>query len=476
MSDHLIQRYLSGSATADELQEVERLLRTDRAFARSLVEFAGMDAALKEILAVETELIRLRRRRPVSQFVAPLVPWIAAAALLIVVIGGGYALAPKKSPSVAVEPTPPPIVQPPRPAEPPRRPSIAPEPERIPEPTPPAAEEFRPPEIPPAPEPPAPEPPPAPKKVESAVAVAEIETCSGDVTVDARPAAPGLAVRSDQNVATGRKSSAVLTLGNGTRLRLGTHTTLVKLGDVIELRSGTLSLDVKKPLAVRTPSSTIAVLGTRFNVAVRPEGTQVAVEEGRVRLSNLEGRSIELSAGTFASSADLHTYREVPRIVEDHEKSMAWSFCDWGAPAEWILSTDRPYRGNGSFRLAYEPRPTDPRPYCQFRLPIKLDRAHRVLRFYMRAAEGEKDSQWWVQLQDKDNDVWNVGAGKLSELDEGWNKMSLPILAEPKLAWKGGDGTYDPDAVQHLYFSLANAKGTVFTDDWTLLEIVPGDK
>jgi transmembrane sensor len=54
--------------------------------------------------------------------------------------------------------------------------------------------------------------------------------------------------------------------------------------------------DAQRPFRVRTRDALIKVLGTRFNVASRTSGTQIAVLEGRVQVSHADGDDGEVAA------------------------------------------------------------------------------------------------------------------------------------------------------------------------------------
>ncbi len=70
----------------------------------------------------------------------------------------------------------------------------------------------------------------------------------------------------------------------------------------LHLRYGSLSASVRRqptdrPMLVHTPSADLEVLGTQFNVVALPEATQLAVNEGRVRLKRLsDGKEVDVPA------------------------------------------------------------------------------------------------------------------------------------------------------------------------------------
>jgi ferric-dicitrate binding protein FerR (iron transport regulator) len=81
--DELLERFLSGEATADETVELQKLLRADAGNRRRLVDAFLLDVQLFKALACAAPAsppIQTKWRRVAS--------WIAAAAVLLVTIGG----------------------------------------------------------------------------------------------------------------------------------------------------------------------------------------------------------------------------------------------------------------------------------------------------------------------------------------------------------------------------------------------------
>lgn len=94
------------------------------------------------------------------------------------------------------------------------------------------------------------------------------------------------------------------TLPDGSQVWLAENTTLEYAADFKENRSVVLegeaffevTKDAEHPFTVATEFGNIEVLGTAFNVATQPTGTEVSVDHGRVAVSNEKG-SVELTIG-----------------------------------------------------------------------------------------------------------------------------------------------------------------------------------
>ncbi len=114
----------------------------------------------------------------------------------------------------------------------------------------------------------------------------------------------------------GAGSRAVLLYPDGTRLELGGETLLDRVeegeaGKRVSLAKGRLLAKVarqpaERPMLFATPQGEARVLGTTLRIAVDPDpkkGTRVEVEEGRVRVKNLAGRTVDVPGGHFAVAA-----------------------------------------------------------------------------------------------------------------------------------------------------------------------------
>jgi len=337
--DRLIHRYFERDLTPEEELLLGQLLRTDPAAADRFVELSEMESALVESLKAEeaappevsTPLRPTRRRTQVLRApeARPVWPLLFAAGLMVgfvalLVNSAGNPAGP--APVVRVEA---PAEKTAAPAVPPARPVERVEPRR-PEPATPV-DDFRPPVLEPRTvvvqqpvEPNALEPKPRenrdPAPVEKPVlptdvkvAEARIEKVEGDVVriADAPgPVASGQGLPSGQGLEV-RKGSAVLVLGDGTRVELRSATRLEKMvlgaeQKRFELTRGSATSTVAKQAAksavvFQTPHAEVTVLGTRLSVEIGSESTRVEVQEGRVRCTRLSDRySLEIPAGRFA--------------------------------------------------------------------------------------------------------------------------------------------------------------------------------
>lgn len=237
----------------------------------------------------------------------PALGWAAAALfaalLLFAVLTPAEQPKPRKESAhvpVVVDPDP----LPPRLPEPP--PAPAPKPERTPE------QPFVVPPPAPRPEPPVeiPLPPPSPKPVSpTVVSVARVERVEGQANVKA-----GQELLANHDVDTGADGIIVLRLPDATRVDLGPGSQLRELSGAaaerrFTLQRGRLSADVaarvpgSRPFVVRTPEAEVAVLGTKFSLALSAGLTRLDVERGRVTLARRsDGASVEVPAGHAAAA------------------------------------------------------------------------------------------------------------------------------------------------------------------------------
>ena len=225
-------------------------------------------------------------------------------------------------------PTPPeeaPLPKPPTPVEAPKPPPepIVPKEQPKVQPLPPADVRPQPPPPPTAPPPPKPEPPRLP--VETKVAVARIESSSGEAFLSGGRKAlrPGQDLFEGEGVHTGASSAIVIEFPDKTRIDLGPNTTLRALfnhdspapgarGKRLLLDKGSLRAQVVKqpanqPMDVLTPHAEARVLGTTLQLLVgdRKDGaTRLEVSEGKVQFKPAgEGKAVDVGAGHYAVAA-----------------------------------------------------------------------------------------------------------------------------------------------------------------------------
>ncbi|HVR85149.1 MAG TPA: FecR domain-containing protein, partial [Planctomycetota bacterium] len=178
--------------------------------------------------------------------------------------------------------------------------------------------------------PPAPAQPPQEGKPQSApaalsqgttqAALAKVEEVAGDafvVTKDGKsPATVGVDLIAGQGLETGGGASRiVLRLTDKTRVDLGPDSVLAELkldsGKRIALTRGTVRAVVAKqpkgePLIFTTPHGQATVVGTTLRLYVDPDpkkGTRLEVEEGKVELKNLAGKTVMVESGHYAVAA-----------------------------------------------------------------------------------------------------------------------------------------------------------------------------
>ncbi|MDO9406299.1 MAG: FecR domain-containing protein [Polaromonas sp.] len=165
--------------------------------------------------------------------------------------------------------------------------------------------------------------------LKSTAATGRIVSADGDVSIGGAPMQVGAAVSSGSQLRTGPNSSAVVELGDGSRVKLLPNSlaevvtnknyamrdasasgSTTWFSGLMRLSSGTLealaSKNVKRatPLQVETPTSLVGVRGTEFRVGFDdPAGrnSRTEVVEGAVRADNTAQRSgADLPGGTGA--------------------------------------------------------------------------------------------------------------------------------------------------------------------------------
>ncbi|HVR87227.1 MAG TPA: FecR domain-containing protein [Planctomycetota bacterium] len=151
-------------------------------------------------------------------------------------------------------------------------------------------------------------------------AIAKVEEIAGDaflVTKEGKsPLVSGANVFSTDRLLTGGGGSRiVLRFSDRTRVDLGPETMLAELntdsGKRLSLAQGTARAVVAKqpkgePLIFTTPHGQAKVVGTTLRLVVDPDpktGTRLEVEEGRVELKNLAGKTVSVESGHYAVAA-----------------------------------------------------------------------------------------------------------------------------------------------------------------------------
>ncbi len=147
----------------------------------------------------------------------------------------------------------------------------------------------------------------------TAAAVATVEDARGEVHVlsagrrsEARNGTP---LRSGEGLETAAEGSgAVLRCVDGTRIRLGSDTSIREAGRMFVVR-GTVTAEVAKrpdgrPAVFETPHAEATILGTTFRLVVAggdKGSTRLEVEEGRVRFKRLlDGKAVDVPGGHYA--------------------------------------------------------------------------------------------------------------------------------------------------------------------------------
>lgn len=140
---------------------------------------------------------------------------------------------------------------------------------------------------------------------------ATIARLTGTVTVGARLLVPAATIPVGPTLALGAGAEADLAMARGTVVHLAgpAHVALAGTAAAVTVRleDGVLNAAVAHRLAgetfaVVTPDARVEVRGTRFSVMKGAEGSTVRVDEGRVFVQFVDGRTRFVSAGESAAS------------------------------------------------------------------------------------------------------------------------------------------------------------------------------
>ena len=165
--------------------------------------------------------------------------------------------------------------------------------------------------------------------LKSKAAGGKVIIAEGDVSLGDVPVQPGALVADGSQIKTGANSSAVIELGDGSRIKVlpnslalvvtnrnyqmrdaGSSGSTTWFSGLMRLTSGTIEALASKtakratPLQIQTPTSTVGIRGTEFRVAFDDPSNNAArteVLEGRVRADNpAQGNGADLPMGTGA--------------------------------------------------------------------------------------------------------------------------------------------------------------------------------
>jgi hypothetical protein len=275
------------------------------------------------------------------------------------------------------------------------------------------------------PEPPAPPPTPREEKPRPApaaapgtqvqeatqVVIAQVEESCGEVFLLTKagkvPAMPGMNVLSAQGLETGTTggSRLVLRFPDKTCIELGARTEVseIKLaaGKKLLLDRGTVRAQVSKqpkaePMLIATPHGEAKVVGTTLRIVVDPDpnkGTQLEVEEGKVELKNLAGKTVLVESGHVAVAAT-----GVELVAKSLQINEILLF-PWQArlvAAEWSLVPDSSAHGGTALyarKTSYQIKQVGTNSIYG---SVKSRPSYVLFNFY---ADGGKD--YWVWLRGK---------------------------------------------------------------------------
>jgi ferric-dicitrate binding protein FerR (iron transport regulator) len=192
---------------------------------------------------------------------------------------------------------------------------------------------------------PVPPVPPAPAPVETQVIVAKIDRVAGEVFVLARngraAAAPGQELPAGVGIECGERSFAVLSYPDRTRVEVGGNTVVRDLFDAkgkqLYVEKGAVKAEIAKqpkdkPMIFGMPHGEAKVLGTVLRLSVEPKSSSLEVEEGKVELRNLAGKTVDVPAGRMAMTTSLST-----KPLPAEESLVALDFED-GKPGPLVMT------------------------------------------------------------------------------------------------------------------------------------------
>lgn len=164
------------------------------------------------------------------------------------------------------------------------------------------------------------EPPKEPKETpRTETMVATVERVEGPVSIVGKegnaPALKGQGILPGQGVEIGAKGFLAIKFVDGTIVEMDEETVARELkaegGKRIRLEKGKVKAQVAKqpkdqPMVLSAPQGDAKVLGTTLRLAVDPDpkkGTKLEVEEGKVELKNLAGKTVLVESGHYAVAA-----------------------------------------------------------------------------------------------------------------------------------------------------------------------------
>jgi FecR protein/LysM domain len=144
-------------------------------------------------------------------------------------------------------------------------------------------------------------------------AVAKVDSVSGKANINGKPVTPGMLIDETARISTEANSSVVVELSDGSKLRVGSASTIVvdrlkqyHSDQIVEARvrlergrvEAIVSEKRKKPLDILTPGATAAVRGTHFGVSLEEPSSSAPASLASVDVSkgNVDWIGIKTSA------------------------------------------------------------------------------------------------------------------------------------------------------------------------------------
>ncbi|HZE97297.1 MAG TPA: FecR family protein [Planctomycetota bacterium] len=308
-------------------------------------------------------------------------------------------------------------------------------------------------------------------------AVATLERVEGEVLLAGKdgkiPGRPDQVIRAGQRMETGAKSFASLKYPDGTRIEMGETTILAELTEGskrLVMLKGTLHAQVAKqpkeqPMIIATAHGEARVVGTTLNVLVDPDpskGMRLEVEEGKVELKNLAGKTVLVESGHYAVAA---AGVELASKQFPVDQVVLFPTAGKSAGNEWrAVKDDKALRG-----LAWETNsisPSAPQATLLRDYTSSVGRVNNRTASYVEfrfVADADKDYCVWVRALCLvttstagfcDQVAIEVPGGRVSRTDPAFKDNPAIALINghalrPKYWWVGGDadmtGNATPD-------------------------------
>jgi hypothetical protein len=305
--------------------------------------------------------------------------------------------------------------------------------------------------------PPAPGATPAgPSQGTTRAAIAQIEEVAGDAFRVSKEGKLPLAVGENVFVAEGLQTGAgpsriVFRFPDNTRVELGPATVMSEVttnsGKRLAFSEGAVRAVVAKqpkeqPMLLLSPQGQARVVGTTLRLVIDPDpqkGTRLEVEEGKVELKNLAGKTVLVESGHYAVAAAGAELVAKP-LTSDEILLFPWQAHLVGG--EWALAPDSAAQGGTSLfsrKTSYQIRMVGANRDTSVYSGVKGRPSYVQFTFF---AEGSKDYWVWLRGKSLPEDANHTTTAEVAaEFPSGQlNPQNTPIAIDKIL---GGDRAHN---------------------------------